>query len=56
MNGKNIEEAKKSLKKVSKSLFKWFADNQMKSNTNKCHCEKLLGVKFNYKLTFDDQT
>ena len=57
-------------------MFKWFRDNLMKSNADKCHLlistnntvkmktghfdiansrnEKLLGVKFDSKLTFDD--
>ena len=65
----------KSLEEASTKLFKWFSDNLMKSNANKCHllvstnntvnirveifdikdsdCEKLLGVKFNHKLTFN---
>ena len=55
-----------------KYFFKWFMDNQMKANPDKCHficstndtvnliienqiidnnkCEKLVGVKFDYKL------
>ena len=67
-----------SLEKATDTLFKWFSDNVMKSNADKCHllfstnnainikignidinnstCEKLLGVKFDYKLTFDDHT
>ena len=65
-----------SLERATDTLFKWFSDNVMKSNADKCHllvstnnaiiikignidinnsnCEKLLGVKFDYKLTFDD--
>ena len=60
---------------AEKSL-RWFSDNQMKGNTDKCHlimstnntpelkvwdslirtstCEKLLGVKTDCKLTFDN--
>ena len=60
---------------AEKSL-RWFSDNQMKGNTDKCHlimsinntpelkvgdsliktstCENLLGVKIDYKLTFDN--
>ena len=63
------------LQNLSKILFQWFMDNQMKTNRDKCHficstndtvnlivenqiidnseCEKLLGVKFDYKLTFN---
>ena len=62
------------LKSVSKTLFQWLADNQMKANSGKCHficssnlktsimienrqihnstCEKLLGVFFDSKCTF----
>ena len=64
-----------SLEKASKTLFEWFENNLLKSNTDKCHllvssrdavnlrvseygiknseCEKLLGVKFDNKLTFE---
>ena len=67
VSAKDIEDVK---------LLKWFADNLMKSNGDKCYllvntsdkvnskienfhiynskCEKLLGVKFDHKLTFDD--
>ena len=66
----------KSLEEASENLFKWFSDNLMKINTDKCHLlvttnntvkikignfditnsksEKLLGVKFDHKLSFDD--
>ena len=32
-----IEEVIKLLERISKMLFKWFSDNQMKANNNKCH-------------------
>ena len=35
--GDNIEEVILSLRESSKKLFKWFSDNQMKSNGDKCH-------------------
>ena len=35
--GDNIDEVIFSLQESSKKLFKWFADNQMKANENKCH-------------------
>ena len=35
--GDNIDEVIFSLQESSKMLFKWFADNQMKTNENKCH-------------------
>ena len=62
------------LQNASNTLFKWFNDNQMKANPDKCSflckpslktsimieneqisnssCEKLLGVFFDSKLTF----
>ena len=65
----------KSLKEASKKLFKWFDDNLMKCNPDKCHLlvstndnvkirignlqiestqrEKLLGIQFDNKLSFD---
>ena len=33
----NIDEFIKRLKAASGKLFKWFADNQMKTNQDKCH-------------------
>ena len=33
----NIDEIMFSLQESSKKLFKWFADNQMKTNEDKCH-------------------
>ena len=72
----DIDGVIKSLEETSATLFKWFSDNLMKSNPDKCHLlistnntvkmkighfdiansrnEKLLGVKFDSKLTFDD--
>ena len=35
--GDNIDEVIFSLQESSKKLFKWFADNQMKANEDKCH-------------------
>ena len=35
--GDNIVEVKFSLQESSKKPFKWFADNQMKANEDKCH-------------------
>ena len=35
--GENIDEIIFSLQESSKKLFKWFADNQMKTNEDKCH-------------------
>ena len=76
ISAENINEVIHSLEEATNTLFKWFNDNLMKSNADKCHllvstnkavnikidnfditnsnCEKLLGVKFDHKLTFDD--
>ena len=35
--GENIDEVIFSLQQSSKKLFKWFADNQMKTDKDKCH-------------------
>ena len=35
--GDDIDEVIFSLQESSKKLFKWFADNQMKTNEDKCH-------------------
>ena len=35
--GDSIDEVIFSLQESSKKLFKWFADNQMKTNEDKCH-------------------
>ena len=67
INGDTI----KSLEEASEILFKWLNDNLRKSDVDKCHlsvsikqyclnknrkfCEKLLGVKFAHKLSFDDR-
>ena len=72
----NIDGVIKSLEEASEILFKWFNDNLMRINADKCHLlvstnntvkikignfyitnsksEKLLGVKFDHKLSFDD--
>ena len=72
--GDDLNDVILKLQYASKTLFKWFNDNQMKANPDKCHficsssvktrimienkqtrnssCEKLLGVFFDSKLTF----
>ena len=74
--GDSINDVIASLQDSSEKLFKWFSDNQLKGNTDKCHlivssddstaikvgesviknttCEKLLGIKTDNKLTFDE--
>ena len=75
-SGKNADNVINDLQLSAEKLFRWFSDNQMKENTDKCHlitstsntpelkvgdslvktstCEKLLLVKIDYKLTFDN--
>ena len=58
-----------SLQDAAAKLFKWFSDNQMEGNTDKDEsseihlgdsiiesstCEKILGIKIDSKLRFDD--
>ena len=72
----NVDDVINDLQLSAEKLFRWFSDNQMKGNTDKCHlimstnnnpeiqvgdslikaidCEKLLGLKIDYKLNFDD--
>ena len=72
--GGDLNDVILKLQNALKTLFKWFNDNQMKANPDKCHficssnvktnimienkqirnssCEKLLGVLFDSKLTF----
>ena len=72
----NIDGITKSSEEALEILFKWFNDNLMKINADKCHLsvstnntvktkignfditnsksEKLLRVKFDHKLSFDD--
>ena len=37
VTGDSLEGVINSLENVSIKLFKWFADNQMKANKDKCH-------------------
>ena len=37
VTGGSIEDAINSHENDSTKLFKWFADNQMKANQDKCH-------------------
>ena len=65
-----------SLQDSSETQFRWFSNNKLRGNTDKCHlivssndrteiqvgesvikntlCKKLLGIKINNKLTFDE--
>ena len=75
-SGRNVDDVINDLQLSAEKLFRWFSDNRMKRNTDKCHwimstnntaelkvedslietsiCEKLLGDKIDYKLTFDN--
>ena len=37
VSGDTIDEVIKSLETAFVKLFKWFSDNQMKANQDKCH-------------------
>ena len=73
-SGRNVDNVINDLQLSAEKLFRWFSDNQMIRNTDKCHLimsinntpelkvgdsliktsENLLGVKIDYKLTFDN--
>ena len=42
--GNDLDEVIFNLQSASKTLFQWFADNQMKANPDKCHftCSSIL--------------
>ena len=42
---KSAEKVTDKLEIVAKSLFRWFSDNQIKVNPNKCHFLQVLQVK-----------
>ena len=56
----NIDDLITSSQDATAKLFKWFSDNQMKeihigdSLIESSTCEKLLGIKIDSKLRFDD--
>ena len=70
--GDSMDDVIKSPEDDTINLFKWFQDNQMKANSDKCYwwaklheskyreyienstCEKLLGVKVDNKLSFNE--
>ena len=49
---KYVEDVIESLERASISLFRWFENNLLKGNADK-YCKKLLGVKYDSKLRFD---
>ena len=51
--GENIEEVILNLEKEASSLFKWFSDNQMKANPDKCHL--LINSNSVREITLDDK-
>ena len=75
-SGQNIDNVIRTLENDSVRLFKWFSNNQMKVNKDKCYlllsnkerltmkkeeteiksstCEKLLGIKIDNNLTFNE--
>ena len=52
--GENIEEVISKLEKDASSLFKWFSDNQMKANPDKCHL--LLNNNSQHQIVIGDVT
>ena len=48
----NIDDLIASLKKFSKDLLKWFDDNLIKSNSDKCHF--LVSPYKKIKMEIDD--
>ena len=60
----NVDDLIRSIEQASNCLSEWFKNNLLKRNAEKYHLmglkknkseiEKLLGVKFDRKLTFDD--
>jgi hypothetical protein len=50
--GKNMNEVISSLENVSLRLFKWFTDNEMKANPEKCHL--LLNTQSKWTLNIEN--
>ena len=36
-SGRNVDDVISDLQLLAEKLFRWFSDNQMKANTDKCH-------------------
>ena len=51
--GNSVDEIRNLLENTSKKLFKWFSDNQMKANPDKCHF--LMSSDENINLMIEDQ-
>ena len=50
VEGNNIDEVISMLENDSIQLFKWFSDNQMKANKDKCHLIVSNNVKVSMKI------
>ena len=50
VEGNNIDEVINMLENDSIQLFKWFSDNQMKANKDKCHLIVSNNVKVSMKI------
>ena len=48
--GKNNVTKKPKLQKASVTLFKWFHENGMKANQDKCHFLSSLGISTKFLL------
>ena len=53
VSGKNINNVIGSLENASSVLFKWFKNNQMKANPDKCHA--LLSIAETKEIRVDDK-
>ena len=51
--GNSVDEIRNLLENTSKKLFKWFSDNQMKANPDKCHF--LMSSDEDINLMIEDQ-
>lgn len=54
VTGDSIKDVFNSLENDSVKLFKWFVNNQMKANKNKCHL--LINGSENITINVDDNT
>ena len=48
--GDDLNDVILKLKNASKTLFKWFNDNQMKANLDKCHFVCSSSVKTSFMI------
>ena len=51
--GNSIEKVTQKLENAAKTLFQWFSNNQMKTNTDKCHF--LSSISSEVSLAIENQ-